>query len=82
MRDAVGTSLLVVTVSSPAAPAARAGTVKGMGWAGVGPFVGAAILGARVGRRLAGKISGPTLQRIFAVLLPAVAAFMLTDAML
>lgn len=42
MRDAVGTSLLVVTVSSPAALAARAGTVKGMGWAGVGPFVGAA----------------------------------------
>ncbi|MCZ4606585.1 sulfite exporter TauE/SafE family protein [Streptomyces sp. Lzd4kr] len=82
MRDAVGAGLLVVTVNSPAAPATRAGTAARMDWAVVGPFVGAAILGAWDGNRMAGRISGPTLQRIFAVLLLAAAALMLTDAML
>lgn len=80
MRNAVGTSLLVITVNSLAALAARAGTVDGLDWAVIGPFVGAAILGAWDGKRLAAKLSGHTLQRIFALVLLAVAAFMLTDA--
>ncbi|MFI1564307.1 sulfite exporter TauE/SafE family protein [Streptomyces sp. NPDC020490] len=82
MRNAVGTSLLVITVNSLAALATRAGTVDTLDWAVVGPFVGAAILGAWDGKRLAGKVSGPTLQRIFAVVLLAVGGFMLIDAML
>jgi len=82
MRNAVGTSLLVITVNSLAALAMRAGTVEGLDWAVVGPFVGAAILGAWDGKRLAVKISVHTLQRIFALVLLAVAAFMLIDAML
>lgn len=82
MRNAVGTSLLVITVNSLAALATRAGTVEGLDWAVVGPFVGAAILGAWDGKRLAAKISGHTLQRIFALVLLAVAAFMLIDAAL
>ncbi len=82
MRNAVGTSLLVITVNSLAALATRAGTVEGLDWAVVGPFVGAAILGAWDGKRLAAKISGQTLQRIFALVLLAVAAFMLIDAVL
>jgi len=80
MRNAVGTSLLVITVNSLAALAARAGTVDGLDWAVIGPFVGTAILGAWDGKRLAAKISGRTLQRIFALVLMAVAAFMLIDA--
>jgi uncharacterized membrane protein YfcA len=80
MRDAVGTSLLVITVNSIAALATRAGTVEALDWAVVGPFIGAAILGAWDGRRLAVKVSGPSLQRIFALVLLAVAAFMLIDA--
>ncbi|MDX3758462.1 sulfite exporter TauE/SafE family protein [Streptomyces mirabilis] len=80
MRNAVGTSLLVITVNSLAALAARAGTVDGLDWAVVGPFAGAAILGAWDGKRLATKVSGGTLQRIFALVLLAVAAFMLIDA--
>lgn len=39
------------------------------------------MLGAWDGKRLASKVSGPTLQRIFAILLLAVAALMLTDAL-
>jgi uncharacterized membrane protein YfcA len=80
MRNAVGTSLLVITVNSLAALAMRAGTADGLDWAVVGPFAGAAILGAWDGKRLATKVSGHTLQRIFALVLLAVAAFMLIDA--
>ncbi|WP_405953475.1 sulfite exporter TauE/SafE family protein [Streptomyces phaeochromogenes] len=82
MRNAVGTSLLVITVNSLAALTTRAGTVEELDWAVVGPFVGAAILGAWDGKRLSVKVSGHTLQRIFALVLLAVAAFMLIDAVL
>ncbi|WP_329281494.1 sulfite exporter TauE/SafE family protein [Streptomyces sp. NBC_01451] len=82
MRNAVGTSLLVITVNSLAALTTRAGTVEGLDWAVVGPFVAAAILGAWDGKRLSVKVSGHTLQRIFALALLAVAAFMLIDALL
>ncbi|MGW3645533.1 sulfite exporter TauE/SafE family protein [Streptomyces sp. NPDC000878] len=80
MREAVGTSLLVISVNSVAALAMRAGTADGLDWAVIGPFVGAAVLGAWDGKRLAAKVSGGMLQRIFAVVLLAVAAFMLIDA--
>ncbi|WP_344051137.1 sulfite exporter TauE/SafE family protein, partial [Streptomyces thermoalcalitolerans] len=79
MRAAVGTSLLVITVTSLAALVMRAGTVPGPDWAVVAPFAGAAVLGAWDGGRLATKVSGTALQRVFAVMLLAVAAFMLTD---
>lgn len=82
MRNAVGTSLLVITVNSLAALATRAGTVEGLDWAVVGPFVGAAILGAWDGKRLSAKVSGHALQRISALVLLVVAAFMLIDAVL
>jgi uncharacterized membrane protein YfcA len=80
MRAAVGTSLLVITVNSLAALAMRAGTADGLDWAVMGPFAGAAILGAWDGRRLSARLSGRTLQRAFAFALLAVAGFMLVDA--
>ncbi|MFD1658704.1 sulfite exporter TauE/SafE family protein [Streptomyces caeni] len=82
MRVAVGTSLLVISVNSVAALTTRVGTVERLDWAIIGPFIAAAILGAWDGKRLAAKVSGPTLQRIFAVVLLAVAAFMLIDSVL
>ncbi|MFD9722527.1 sulfite exporter TauE/SafE family protein [Streptomyces sp. NPDC059072] len=81
MRVAVGTSLLVITVNSLAALAARAGTHTPLHWAVIAPFTGAAILGAWDGKRLSAKISGSTLQRIFALALLGVAALMLVDAL-
>ncbi|NUQ96424.1 MAG: sulfite exporter TauE/SafE family protein, partial [Streptomyces sp.] len=77
MRAAVGTSLLVITLNSVAALALRAGTADGLDWAVIGPFAGAAVLGAWDGRRLATKVSGQALQRIFALVLLGVAGFML-----
>ncbi|ARP70943.1 sulfite exporter TauE/SafE family protein [Streptomyces pluripotens] len=79
IREAVGTSLLVITVNSVAALAMRAGTADGLNWALIGPFAGAAILGAWDGKRLSAKLSGQTLQRVFALVLLAVAGFMLVD---
>lgn len=80
MRAAVGTSLLVITVNSVAALGLRAGTATGLNWAVIGPFAGAAVLGAWDGKRLAAKVPGPALQHVFAVVLLAVAASMLVDA--
>ncbi|MFJ9664691.1 sulfite exporter TauE/SafE family protein [Streptomyces sp. NPDC101219] len=80
MRVAVGTGLVVLTVNGLAALGLRAGTVDTLDWAVVGPFVAAAVLGAWDGKRLAARLSGTVLRRVFAVLLLAVAALMLTDA--
>ena len=82
MNRAVGTSLLVITVNSLAALGARAGTGTHLDWAVIAPFTAAAILGAWDGKRHARRLSGNTLQRVFAYALLAVAAFMLADALL
>ncbi|CAM5582574.1 sulfite exporter TauE/SafE family protein [Streptomyces aurantiogriseus] len=81
MRAAVGTSLLVITVNSLAALALRTGTLEGLDWAVIAPFAGAAALGAWDGRRLAAKVSGQVLQRVFALVLLAVATCMLMGAL-
>ncbi|MEV7086102.1 sulfite exporter TauE/SafE family protein [Streptomyces sp. NPDC093085] len=81
-RAAVGTSLLVISANSLASLAARGNTATTVDWAVVAPFAGAAILGAWDGRRLAAKVTGPLLRRLFAVTLLAVAAFMLLDAVI
>jgi len=82
MRRAVGTSLLVITINSLAALGARAGTGMHLDWAVIAPFTAAAMLGAWDGKRLAKKLKGKTLQRVFAYVLLAVAAFMLADALM
>ncbi|NBM16000.1 sulfite exporter TauE/SafE family protein [Streptomyces sp. GC420] len=79
MRQAVGTGLLVIIVNSVAALTVRAGTAGAVDWAVVAPFTAAAVLGAWDGKRLATKVSGAGLQRIFARVLLAVAAFMVVD---
>ncbi|ARF52892.1 sulfite exporter TauE/SafE family protein [Streptomyces gilvosporeus] len=81
MPAAVGTSLLVITTNSLASLATRSGAAASLDWAVIGPFVAAAVLGAWDGKRLASKVSGSRLQRIFAMVLLAVAAFMLIDAL-
>ncbi|MFE9698242.1 sulfite exporter TauE/SafE family protein [Streptomyces sp. NPDC006270] len=82
MERAVGTSLLVITVNSLVALTARAGTGEELRWEVIAPFAGAAVLAAWDGKRLAAKITGGTLRRIFAALLLVVAALMLADALL
>jgi uncharacterized membrane protein YfcA len=81
MQAAIGTSLLIISVNSLASLLTRGATTSGLDWTLIAPFTGTAILGAWDGKRLAGKVSGPMLQRVFAVVLLAVAAFMLVDAL-
>ncbi|UJB46047.1 sulfite exporter TauE/SafE family protein [Streptomyces sp. A1-5] len=81
MQAAVGTSLLVISVNSLASLATRAASTVTLDWAVIGPFAAAAILGAWDGKRLAAKVSGRGLQRLFALVLLTVAAFMLVDAL-
>ncbi|MFD8478103.1 sulfite exporter TauE/SafE family protein [Kitasatospora sp. NPDC059673] len=82
MRKAVGTSLVVILVNSLVSLATRL-TVSGLSLdlAVFGPFVGAAVLGAWDGKRLAAKLTGTALQRTFAALLLAVAAAMMTGVL-
>ncbi|MFD4660655.1 sulfite exporter TauE/SafE family protein [Kitasatospora sp. NPDC058444] len=81
MRKAVGTSLVVIVINSVVSLATRLTVTEvSIDPAIFGPFVGAAVLGAWDGKRLAAKLSGAALQRAFAVVLLAVAAFMLIGA--
>ncbi|GAA4840793.1 hypothetical protein GCM10023235_15490 [Kitasatospora terrestris] len=82
MAEATGTSLLVIAANSLAALVPRLGAAGDVPWAVVGPFAAAAVLGAWDGKRLAAKVSGRALQRVFASALLAVAALMLADAVL
>ncbi|MEU5450275.1 MULTISPECIES: sulfite exporter TauE/SafE family protein [Streptomyces] len=79
MKQAVGTSLLVISLNSLAALTARTGADGDLRWEVIAPFAGAAILGAWDGKRLASRITGQALQRVFAFVLLAVAAVMLID---
>ncbi|MFD5348039.1 sulfite exporter TauE/SafE family protein, partial [Streptomyces anulatus] len=79
LKRACVTSLLEHTVTSITPIAAVSVTGAHLFWVGIAPFAGAAILGAWDGKRLAAKVAGATLQRVFAYALFAVAAFMIID---
>ncbi|MEU3276036.1 sulfite exporter TauE/SafE family protein [Streptomyces antibioticus] len=81
IREAAGTSLLVITLNSLAALAVRAGPADGLDPAVLAPFAGAAVLGAWDGGRLAAKVSGAVLRRVFAGVLLAAAALMAVETM-
>lgn len=74
VREAVGTSLLVIAINSLVALIARQawGTIE---WSVALPFAAAALLGVVAGRSVAARFPTGALMRIFAVLLFAVAAY-------
>jgi uncharacterized membrane protein YfcA len=74
MSEAVGTSLLVITINSAVALATRlqAGSIE---WATVIPFTIASLLGVVVGSRLASTRDSSSLQRWFVGLLVVVAVY-------
>jgi uncharacterized membrane protein YfcA len=77
MPEAVGTSLLVITLTSTAALAVRAadGIQSTVDWLVVGWFAAAAIAATLVGGRLVARTPPARLTAAFAVLLLAVAAY-------
>lgn len=76
MRQAVATSLFVLTLNTGSALVARAiGGDLGIDWSIVGPFTGAAVLASFLGARIGSRAPADRLQRAFAVLLVGVALY-------
>jgi uncharacterized protein len=76
MREAVGTSLLVIAMNSASGFAGHLGTVN-LDWSFLASFTTAAIAGTLVGTALVTRVPQSALKRGFAMLLLAVGAFVL-----
>jgi len=74
MPEAVGTSLLVITINSAVALAGRVGTTT-VDWGVAAPFTIAALLGVSVGKNIADRLPTVTLVRWFVGLLVVLAAY-------
>jgi uncharacterized protein len=74
MPDAIGTSLLVITINSVVALSTRLQT-GAIEWGTVIPFTLASLVGVVIGTRLASTEDSTSLQRWFVVLLVAVATY-------
>jgi uncharacterized membrane protein YfcA len=77
---AVGTSLLVIALTSGAALAAHLASGS-IDWVIASAFTGAAIAGALAGRRVGAIVSPQRLGRLFALLLVAIAVFLVAKNM-
>ena len=82
MPTAVGTSLLIISLNSAVALAARSGSSAQFHWSVIAPFTVAAVLGSAGGKRTADRVSGTQLTRTFAGLLLIVATYVLVRALL
>jgi hypothetical protein len=78
MKEAIGTSLLVIAMNATSGSAGYLGTVA-MPWGFLALFTLVAIAGILAGTRLARNLPGETLRRAFAVLLVVVAGVMLLE---
>lgn len=76
MRQAVGTSLLVIAMNSASGFAGYLGTVD-LDWGFLAGFTGAAVAGALAGTALAARVPQAALKRAFAVFLLAMGGFVL-----
>lgn len=76
MRQAVGTSLVVIAMNSASGFAGYFGTVE-LDWGFLAGFTAAAVVGALGGTALAARVPQAALKRAFALFLLAVGAFVL-----
>jgi uncharacterized protein len=81
MPIAVGTSLLVISVNSAAALAARLGASVHLDWPLIGMFTLAALAGTLGGNRVAARVSASKLTTAFTVLLIVVAVYTLSRSL-
>lgn len=79
MPTAVGTSLVIISITSLAAFVERLGH-GAIAWEVIVPFTAAAIAGSLLGKRLSERVSGATLTRAFAALLVVVAGYVAVRA--
>jgi uncharacterized protein len=76
MREAVGTSLVVIALNCAAAMAGTA-SLQSLPWIPVLQFAGVAALGTLLGARLANRVPTAALKQMFALLLIVMSAVML-----
>jgi uncharacterized membrane protein YfcA len=76
MRNAVGTSLVILSLNSAAGFLVQVGRVD-IPWAVLGGFIGVAAIGTIIGERVNSKIEASVLRRVFAGLLVAVGTWVL-----
>lgn len=76
MREAIGTSLLVIAMNSAAGFAGYVGTVE-MDWGLLAGFTAVATIGALAGTALAARVPQATLKHIFAIFLLVLGGFVL-----
>lgn len=81
MPAAVGTSLVIMAINSAASLAARTGQAH-FDWALIVPFTIAAMAGSLAGKVITTRLPGTTLNRAFAALLIAVAAYIAINSAL
>ncbi len=79
MPVAVGTSLVVISITSLGAFVERLGTTA-IPWHTIVPFTVAAVLGSFAGKRVSDWVSGTTLTRAFAGLLVLVGIYVAVQA--
>jgi len=77
IQRAVGTSLLVIALVSTSGIASLLIAGRTMPWSSVAWFTGGSLLGLFVGTRLAARLGGPMLQRVFAAAILLVALFVI-----
>ncbi len=75
MRDAVGTSVLVIALKSTAGFVGYLGHVQ-IDWTLAGIMSGVAIVATLIGARLAGRLPQPALRRVFAIFVLVMGAAM------
>lgn len=78
MKEAVGTSLLVIAMNSASGFAGHVSTVA-VDWSFLAGFTAIAVLGALAGAMLVSRVPQATLKRIFAIFLLAVGTFVLYE---
>jgi uncharacterized protein len=78
MREAVGTSLVVIALKSAAGFAGYVGQVE-VRWGFMAAFTAVAVVGILAGTRLSGRVPQETLKRVFAVFLVVMGVFILAQ---
>lgn len=77
MHSAVATSLMAIALTSAGTVLATLLMGRGMPWMVAIPFIGGALTGMLVGRKIAPRIVGPALQQGFALLMLAAAGVLI-----
>ena len=81
IHRAVASSLLVITIVGLSGTLSAWLTERPIDWAITGLFLAGGIIGMFIGRKIAHRLAGPSLQKAFALLIVCIAVYMLMQAL-